>query len=144
GQTLEKGLGLGRCLLFLKATNAEKLGCYYAHGFDDPAAARKLSALTRGETLLAKLFTLTSGSLWVHPDRVRLARQKLDEELRPHVLESGLLLGTIHLKERPVGVIWADSGSPALALNKQHYDEFKHMIRHFGTEFSRLTNARRS
>lgn len=141
--TLEKGLGLRRCLLFLKAANTDRLGCYFAHGFDGLVEARKLGAPAADDNLVARIFARSGGSLWIDHARVAAARLQLPAELRPYAPAGGFLLGTIQLKERPVGVIWADGGDCSTPLGAQHYAQFRHMIHHFGSEFSRLTSAMR-
>lgn len=141
GATLEQGLGLARFMLFLKATNADRLGCYFAYGFNPALEARKISVAANDENLLARLFRHTSGALWVRAEQMQAGQRQLPPEIRDHALPSGLLLGAVHLKARPVGVIWADSGDADAPLSEAHYVEFKHMIGNFGAEFSRLTSA---
>lgn len=141
GTTLEQGLGLARFMLFLKATNADRLGCYFAYGFRPALEARKISVAANDENLLARLFRHTSGALWVRAEQMQAGQRQLPPEIRDHALPSGLLLGAVHLKARPVGVIWADSGDAGAPLSEAHYVEFKHMIGNFGAEFSRLTSA---
>lgn len=51
------------------------------------------------------------------------------------------MLAAVNLNQRPVGVVWADSGPDGHPLGEGHYDEFRHMFQHFGAEFSRLTQA---
>lgn len=142
-RTLEQGLGLARCLLFLKASNSDRLSCHFAHGFDPAADTRSMSAPATDDGLLARLFRHAAGSICIDPSRVAAARRQLPPELREHVRPTGLLLGAIHLRDRPVGVIWADGGEAVLTLDANRHAEFKHMIRHFGAEFSRLTQALR-
>jgi hypothetical protein len=40
-------------------------------------------------------------------------------------------------------VVWADSGCAERTPGEQHYAQFRHMIHHFGGEFTRLTQATR-
>ena len=143
GQTLEKGLGLQRCLLFLKPPRATQLNCFFAHGWGGAVEARKLSVAAGDENLLARIVSRSGGSLWVTPAKLPAARGQLPEVLKALAPEGGFLLGTLHLQDRPVGVMWADGGAASAALGEQHYAEFRHMIHHFGAEFSRLAAAMR-
>jgi len=140
-QALESGLGLARCMLFLKATGTEQLGCYFAHGFNPAFEARTLMIPAADDNLLARLFRHASGSLWIKASQVDGARQQLPSELRQYTQASGVMLAAVNLNQRPVGVVWADSGPDGHPLGEGHYDEFRHMFQHFGAEFSRLTQA---
>lgn len=141
--TLEQGLGLARCLLFLKASAADRLSCYFAYGFAPEDNAKALWVPAGDDNLLARLFRHAVGSTCIDRTRLAAGRRQLPEVLRAHVRPAGFLLGAIHLGDRPVGVIWADGGDADPVLDANRHAEFKHMIRHFGAEFTRLTQALR-
>lgn len=142
GHTLQYGLGLDRCLLFLNTSGdtAEHLLCYFAYGFEDVITRGAQLPINDGN-LLARLYAQPGGALWISAEKVRPARLQLPELLKPCLLSSGAAVGSLTLGNRSVGLLWADAGDQESPLDGRHYRAFRHMIEHFGTEFSRLTMA---
>lgn len=141
-QVLESGLGLARCLLFLKLAQAEELGCYLAHGYGSRLQPRQLSIPVAQDNLIARIFR-QSGTLWADSSRISAARMQLPEALREVSLDSGFLLSSLKMKDKAVGVLWADSGDAALAVNERHYAGFRTMAQHFGGAFAAIAQTRK-
>lgn len=141
-QVLESGLGLARCLLFLKLAHAEELGCYLAHGYGSRLQPRQLSIPVAQDNLIARIFR-QSGTLWADSSRISAARMQLPEALREVSLDSGFLLSSLKMKDKAVGVLWADSGDAALAVNERHYAGFRTMAQHFGGAFAAIAQTRK-
>lgn len=139
---LESGLGLKRCLLFLKLAQTEELGCYLAHGYGSHLQPRQLSIPVAQDNLIARIFR-QSGALWADSGRIAAARLQLPEALREVSLDSGFLLSSLKMKDKAVGVLWADSGDLALALTERHYGGFRQMAQHFGSAFAAIAQTRK-
>ncbi|MBC9071468.1 hypothetical protein IAI53_05785 [Thauera sp. CAU 1555] len=140
-RTLEQGIGLRRCLLMLKASNADRLVCCFAHGFDPAPPARSLAGSSADDNLLARLYQRPGSALHVAAARVPVARRQLPPALAPLAPTGGFLVGSLQAAERPLGVMWADRGNGSDAPAEHHYAQFRHMIRHLGDEFRRLAGV---
>lgn len=139
---LENGLGLSRCLLFLKLAQAEELGCYLAHGFDARLDPRRLTIVVSENNLIARIFR-QSGALWVDRARVEAARPQLPDLLRELIQREGFMMSGLKMNDRPLGALWADGGETALVLNEQLYDRFRVMAQQFGVAFTAIARARK-
>jgi len=138
------GLGLQRCALFLKTTQAPQLVCYMTHGFGTLIVPRQTIIALDGEHLLARLFAQPSAFLLAEPARAAQLRGRLPAALQPALLPSGAMWATVQVRERPVGVLWADSGATDAPVDTTQYAGFKLLVRHFGTELTRLMQLRRA
>lgn len=140
-RTVERGIGLRRCLLMLKASNADRLVCCFAHGFDPALKTRSLTGSSVDENLLARLYHRPGSALHVAAARVPLARQQLPPPLAQLAPAGGFLIGSLQAVDRPLGVMWIDRGDGADAPAEHQYAQFRHMFRHLGDEFRRLAGS---
>lgn len=141
--TLEHGLGLHRCALFLKPAGTEELSCFMAHGFGTALVSRQLTLPAGGEHLLARLMGHPEGALCVTGKQMDAARKQLPKALALLALPSGLVLGTVHIKQRPMGIWWADTGHQDEPLDAASYAGFQRVTHIFGREFTRLVQRQR-
>jgi hypothetical protein len=138
-ETLEKALGLQRCLVFLKPASKEVLGCFFSYGFGSSLDRRRLVCSLEGSHVLARLMR-KSAFLWVKPDNLSSALPHLPENLRPWAAEGGLMLSTLPMGDAPGGVIWADRGTQQNdAPTAEVHEGFKALSKAFGQAFSALT-----
>jgi hypothetical protein len=141
---LAQGLQLKRCALFLKTAQSPRLGCFLAAGFDDAVGARKVAIETDDDNLLARLFTHPSGYLWVDARKLASAKHQIPVTMRNQVLDGGLILATVHVLNRAVGLLWVDAGAHGAAIVEAQYQGVKMLNRHFGEEFTRLMHLQRA
>jgi hypothetical protein len=141
---LAQGLQLKRCALFLKTAQTPQLGCVLAAGFDEAVGPRKVSIDTQDDNLLARLFAHPSGFLWVDERKLATARHQIPEAMRQQVLSGGLILATVHVLDRAVGVLWIDAGVHGATIVDSQYLGVKRLNRHFGEEFTRLMHLQRT
>lgn len=141
--TLEQGLGLHRCALFLKPAGADELSCFMAHGFGKALVSRQLTLPAGGEHLLARLMGHPEGALCITGKQIEAARKQLPKALALLALPSGLMLGTVHIKQRPMGIWWADTGRQDEPVDATSYAGFQRVTHIFGREFTRLVQRQR-
>jgi len=142
--SLSDGLGLERYALFLKMSQGEQLMCFLARGFGPGIEPRHYSLPLDGHNLVAKVFAQPNGFFMAERARVAGLRAMLPEKLRAELLASGALWGAVHVNQRSVGVLWADSGPEGGDLDAVQYAGFKLLVRHFGDELTRLMRAQKS
>lgn len=140
GIALDKGLALRRSLLFLRPGNSEQVRCYLKHGFDDALASAPLEVSTDSENLLMRLLQ-QGGTLRVDSATSQAAMRQLPEVLRKLALPSGFALTCIKMNDRPLGLIWADSGNARIEVNPAQYDALRVVTGHFNTAFSQLARG---
>ncbi|TSE33442.1 hypothetical protein [Tepidimonas charontis] len=141
---LDEGLGLRRCALFLKTTQAAQLVCYMAHGFGGSIVPRQTTVALQGEHVLARLFAQPGAFLLAEPARVAHLRTRLPASLQRALLPSGAMWGTVQVRQRAVGVLWADTGSADAPVDTTQYAGFKRLMHHFGPGLTRLMQLRRA
>jgi len=141
--TLEHGLGLHRYALFLKTAGADELSCFLAHGFGTALVSRQLTLPAGGEHLLARLMGHPEGALCITGRQIDAARKQLPKALALLALPSGLMLGTVHIKQRPMGIWWADTGHEDQPVDAASYAGFQRVTHIFGREFTRLVQRQR-
>jgi len=134
---LDKGLGLKRSLLFLRPGNSEILRCYLRHGFADDLGSAPLEVAADSENLVTRLIK-QGGTLRVDSVTAEAATRQLPETLRKLALPAGFALTSIKMNDRPLGMIWADSGNARIEVDAAEYDAFQVLTGHFNTVFSRL------
>lgn len=142
-KTLEHGLGLQRCALFLKPSGTDELSCFLAHGFGTALVSRQLSLPAGGEHLLTRLMGHPEGALCITGKQTEAARRQLPKALALLTLPSGLMLGTVHIQQRPMGIWWADTGQHDEPVDAVRYAGFQRVTHIFGREFTRLVQRQR-
>lgn len=136
-RTLERGLCLKRCLVFIKNPQGTQLRCVFAYGFHNRIEARQLAVLLGQQNLLARLVT-QNGALRVTPAKLAAARGQLPEILKPLVPSSGMLLASLPVHGEAHGAMWVDADEQGEEPSDQQYQLFRHMIQHLAEEFHRL------
>jgi hypothetical protein len=135
--------GLGRCALFLRMKQPERLVGYYAEGFAEPGALRQISFAPADGALLQRLLRDPRGALWVQPTQVSAAISSLPPALRDWPPRGGFLLVTVQVNEAPMGFWWADRGTDAAPVDAPRFAAARQLASAFGSEFTRLIRAQR-
>lgn len=139
-RTLERGLCLKRCLIFISSADGKQLRCVFAYGFGNRLEARQLSVLLGQQNLFARLVA-QNGALRVTPAKLAAARGQLPEILKPLPPSGGMLLASLPAQGEAQGVMWVDAGEEGDAPGDQQYQLFRHMVQHLAQEFHRLEVA---
>ena len=142
GDALDKGLSLRRSLVLLHPANTTRLGCYMRHGFSGELANATLE-LRADETNLITRLIQQGGSILVPRERVAGAQAQLPECLRRFALSSGFALTAVRMNERPIGVMWADTGDKATAVHSRQYEGMRVVSTNFSSAFSELAKTLR-
>lgn len=138
-QTLTRTLGLRRCALFLKANDGPRLGCVFAHGFENTGLVRGLAVAHDEAHLTHRLLQRPAGFLWVRSAQVMAARRQLPASLAPLLMDSGLALGVVDIDGQPRGLWWVDTGRADAPLDAVACAGVQSLTRAFGADFARLT-----
>ncbi|TCS94016.1 hypothetical protein EDC36_12120 [Tepidimonas ignava] len=136
--TLQQALALPRFALLMRTTDPNTLACIAAHGFGGVVQPRRLQVALAGAPLLARLLNQAGAFMHVQPAQVPLARAQLPPPLDAQVPEGGLVLGTLTVRGRAAGVLWADGGLGAPALTDVQYQGVKRLTVHLARELTRL------
>lgn len=134
---LDKGMGLQRSLVFLRPGNSEQVRCFVKHGFGDEQSSASLAVPANSDNLFMRLLQ-QGGTLRVDAATAEAATRQLPEMLRPLVSPSGFALTCIKMNDRPLGLIWADSGHPRIEVDAAQYDVLRVVTGHFNDVFARL------
>jgi len=140
GIALDKGLGLRRSLLFMRPGNSDHVRCYLKHGFAEELASAQIEVPTEPENLLMRLLQ-KGGTLRVDSAKSESAMRQLPDALRKLALASGFALTCIKMNDRPLGLIWTDSGNARIEVSPAQYDALRVVTGHFNTAFSNLARG---
>jgi len=69
------------------------------------------------------------------------AMRQLPDALRKLALASGFALTCIKMNDRPLGLIWTDSGNARIEVSPAQYDALRVVTGHFNTAFSNLARG---
>ena len=136
-RTLERGLCLKRCLVFIKNPEGTQLRCVFAYGFHNRIEARQLAVLLGQQNLLARLVA-QNGALRVTPAKLAAARGQLPDILKPLAPSGGMLLASLPVQGESHGAMWVDADDAGEEATDQQYQLFRHMVQHVAEAFHRL------
>ncbi len=135
---LQAGTGLGRCWYGVANPGAGKVEARLALLSGDEGLSRELGFVLASTHLFARLMERAQ-AVWYGPqNRDRLA-PLLPESTRQHIGSREFFAMALHVKGSPSGLIYADSGEEAGALDESRYNGFKEICAAAGRALERLS-----
>lgn len=142
GDVLDRGLLLRRSLIFLRAVRASELSCYHKHGLPVSVLVSTLKWPDRPDSPLGRVLH-EAGHQHVPAAELAVQQAGLPERLQALVQPAGYSLCAISVKNKGLGLVWADCGVPPREVHPRQHEAFRALVGHFSQAFVRVAARRR-
>ncbi|MBY4677048.1 HDOD domain-containing protein [Marinobacterium arenosum] len=139
-QGLHKGLGVDRVLFHRVKGDKQQLNIASAIGLSEDSPAKAFAHDLEVPSLFKRLIKKPS-CIWLNSDNRDKLIRMLPDDYHPLVPNDGVLLMSLFLNNRPIGIVHIDSPSNGAPLQQFHQERFRYLCSAASLALRRMTKG---